>query len=174
LRRACGIEVDQSARIHADFICAPNPAAGRCVYEGIRGTCAEILIRAHGNLFLTSTISAVTGERKAMKIIKRELLLCLAVSAFAFVCALTWGNPFLANISSAAAATHSQQTHSAEFKGTVLRDGEQFLLRDAAGQIYHLDDPARVQSFEDKAVSITGRLDSNTKTIHVERVEATV
>jgi hypothetical protein len=108
-----------------------------------------------------------------MKIIKRELLLCLIVSAFVFVCALTWRNQFLSNFSTTVAAAHSQQAHS-EFKGTVLRDGEQYLLLDAAGRIYHLDDSAHVQSFEGKAVSITGQLDSNTRTIRVERVEATV
>jgi Protein of unknown function (DUF5818) len=110
-----------------------------------------------------------------MKIIKRELLLCLIVSAFVFVCALTWRSPFLANVSTAVAAAHSQQAQrSSEFKGTVLRDGEQYLLLDAEGRIYHLDDSAHVQSFEGKAVSITGSLDSSTRTIRVERVEATV
>lgn len=108
-----------------------------------------------------------------MKVIKRELLLCLAVSAFVFVCALAWGNPFLANVTTA--ATHAPQVEFAVFKGTVLRNGEQFILRDGSGQIYRLDDSAHLQSFENKTVSINGRLDTGSRTIHVEQiVSATV
>lgn len=107
-----------------------------------------------------------------MKMIKRELFLCLTLTAFVFVCALAWGSPFLSIGSDNGRAYAQQQTQSALYQGTVLRNGEQFFLRDASGQIYRLDDPQHVQSFEGKTVSITGRLDPKQKMIHVERIES--
>lgn len=106
-----------------------------------------------------------------MKTIKRELLLCVTLTAFVFVCALAWGKPFL-SMGSAGMAYAQQQGQSALFKGTVLRNGEQFFLRDASGQFFRLDDPQQVQPFEGKAVTVTGRLDQQNKLIHVERIEA--
>jgi len=107
-----------------------------------------------------------------MNLIKRDLLLCLALTALVFVCALAWGNPFLADRSAEAATTHSQQRQSAMFKGTVLNNGDRFLLRDSSGQVLRLDDPAYVRPFEGKAVTITGTLDAGATTIHVERIVA--
>lgn len=108
-----------------------------------------------------------------MKLIKRELLLCMALTAFVFVCALAWGRPFL-SVGSSSVAVHAQtrQTHVSAFEGTVVRSGDAFVLRDASGQDLRLDDAAHVQSYEGKAVTITGRLDPAAKSIHVERVES--
>lgn len=111
-----------------------------------------------------------------MKMIKRELLLCLTLTACVFVCALAWGSPFLSigsgSGSGSGMTAAQQQTQTALFKGTVLRNGEQFLLSDASGQILRLDDPQRVQDFEGKTVAITGRLDQQKNMIHVERIES--
>jgi uncharacterized protein YdeI (BOF family) len=52
-----------------------------------------------------------------------------------------------------------------------MRNGEQFLLRESSGQIYRLDDPQHVQPFEGKTVKVTGKLDTDAKLIHVERIE---
>jgi hypothetical protein len=35
-----------------------------------------------------------------MKVIKRELYLCVSVTVLVFVCALAWGSPFIGNSSS--------------------------------------------------------------------------
>ncbi len=109
-----------------------------------------------------------------MKLIKRELLLCIALTAFVFVCALAWGSPFLA-IGSGFDAVHAQEPQTARaegFNGTIEREGEQFLLRDASGQVYLLDDAQRVQPFEGKTVTITGTLDRSANAIHVERIDS--
>ena len=45
-------------------------------------------------------------------------------------------------------------------------------LREAGGQIYRLDDPQHAQSFEGKSVKVTGKLDTEAKLIHVERIES--
>ncbi|HEY1766883.1 MAG TPA: DUF5818 domain-containing protein [Terracidiphilus sp.] len=100
----------------------------------------------------------------------RDLLLGIAASAFVFVCALAWGGPFLSTVANAA-PTQTQGQH-ATFTGTVMRNGEQFVLRDTSGQIYRLDDPRHAQPFEGKAVKITGSLDAEAHLIHVERIES--
>jgi hypothetical protein len=100
----------------------------------------------------------------------RDLFLGIAASAFVFVCALAWGGPFLSTASNAATA-HVQAQH-ATFTGTVMRNGEQFVLRETSGQIYRLDDPRHAQSFEGKAVKVTGSLDTEAHLIHVERIES--
>lgn len=112
-----------------------------------------------------------------MKLIKRDLILCIAFTAFVFVCALAWGSPFIGNNAGSGAVmaqSQAQQTsaQSAMFRGTVVRYGEQFMLRDGSGQVFRLDNPSQAQSFEGKAVTITGMLDSGSRMIHVDRIES--
>ncbi len=98
----------------------------------------------------------------------RELFLGVAISVFVFVCALAWGGPFLLRASSGA-AVHAQLN---TFTGTVVRTGEQFELRATSGQVYRLDDPQHAQSFEGKAVTVTGTLDAQADLIHVEQIQS--
>ncbi|HMG88103.1 MAG TPA: DUF5818 domain-containing protein [Terracidiphilus sp.] len=58
------------------------------------------------------------------------------------------------------------------FTGTVVKDGEQYVLRDSSGSVYKLDDSSRAQAFEGKTVKVTGRLDSQSKMIHVDSIQA--
>ena len=58
------------------------------------------------------------------------------------------------------------------FTGTVVKDGEQYVLRDSSGGVYKLDDSSRAQTFEGKTVKVTGRLDNQSKMIHVDSIEA--
>jgi hypothetical protein len=92
------------------------------------------------------------------------------------MCALAWGKPFVATGSAEAPVqaqqVQAQQGQTGTFTGTVLRNGEQFVLRDTAGQIYRLDDPREAQTFEGKPVKVTGKLDTEARLIHVERIEA--
>lgn len=102
--------------------------------------------------------------------LKREVILGAALTAFVFVCAWAWGAPFVAPTASAATATVQSQSQAATFSGTIQRNGEQFVLREASGQIYRLDDPRDAQPFEGRSVTVTGKLDSSEKLIHVERI----
>lgn len=61
---------------------------------------------------------------------------------------------------------------STTFTGTVVKDGEQYVLRDSSGSVYKLDDSQRAQTFEGKTVKVTGRLDSQSKMIHVDSIQA--
>lgn len=67
---------------------------------------------------------------------------------------------------------NSDASKSTTFTGTVVKDGEQYVLRDSSGSVYKLDDSQRAQTFEGKTVKVTGRLDSQSKMIHVDSIEA--
>lgn len=64
------------------------------------------------------------------------------------------------------------QSKSQTFTGTVVRNGEQFMLRDSTGSTFKLDDSERAQKYEGKAVRVTGTLDADAKLIHVEQIES--
>lgn len=111
-----------------------------------------------------------------MQIIKRDLFLCAAITAFVVLCAVVWGSPLVRTSSSSDAVfAQADQPQSTVFHGTVLRDGEQFFLRDNSGQVFHLDDAQFAKSFEGKSVTVTGHFASHPEAggqlIHIERIE---
>ena len=111
-----------------------------------------------------------------MQSIKRDLFFGVALSALVFACALAWGSPFIVTSSGSTPAQaqdkpQQDQSKSATFTGTVVKDGELFVLRDSYGQVYKLDDAERAKPFEGKAVKVTGQLDTEAKLIHVESIE---
>lgn len=61
---------------------------------------------------------------------------------------------------------------SVVFTGTIIKDGELFVLRDSTGGVFKLDNSEQAQQFEGKAVKVTGKLDTEAKLIHVESIEA--
>ena len=65
----------------------------------------------------------------------------------------------------------NQNSRTATFTGTVVKDGEQYVLRDSSGSVYKLDDSSRAQAFEGKTVKVTGRLDADSKVIHVDSIQ---
>jgi uncharacterized protein YdeI (BOF family) len=69
-------------------------------------------------------------------------------------------------------AMPNQDSKTTTFTGTVVKDGEQYVLRDSSGSVYKLDDSSRAQAFEGKTVKVTGRLDANSKMIHVDSIQA--
>jgi uncharacterized protein YdeI (BOF family) len=62
------------------------------------------------------------------------------------------------------------QAQTATFTGTVVKNGDQFALRDSSGAVYTLDDAERAKPFEGKTVKVTGQLDEQAKVIHVESI----
>src|ERR1700759_1059097 len=70
------------------------------------------------------------------------------------------------------AMPNQDSSKTATFTGTVVKDGEQYVLRDSSGGVYKLDDTSRAQTFEGKTVKVTGRLDANSKMIPVDRIQA--
>jgi uncharacterized protein YdeI (BOF family) len=70
------------------------------------------------------------------------------------------------------AMPNQDSTKISTFTGTVMKDGEQYVLRDSSGGVYKLDDSSRAQAFEGKTVRVTGRLDADSKIIHVDNIQA--
>ncbi len=113
---------------------------------------------------------------KLMNALKHELSLFAAATLFAVVCALAWGSPFVGNASAAgtvlAQSNAPAQLHTEVFRGTVVRNGAQFLLRDSSGQVFRLDNPLPAQSYVGKTVTVTGQIDAAAKVIRLQRIEA--
>jgi uncharacterized protein YdeI (BOF family) len=70
------------------------------------------------------------------------------------------------------ALPNQDQSKVTTYTGTVVKDGEQYVLRDSSGSVYKLDDSSRAQAFEGKTVKVTGKLDADAKMIHVDSIEA--
>jgi len=66
-----------------------------------------------------------------------------------------------------------KQAKSSTYTGTVVKNGNDFVLRDSSGAMYKLDDPDRAKPFEGKPVKVTGVLDEQANVIHVESIEGT-
>lgn len=118
-----------------------------------------------------------------MKSTKLQIILGVSTCALLLAGVQAWGSSTNRNFATpmpviqepqappAVALPEPASTEPATFTGTIVKDGEQFVLRDSSGGIYKLDDSSRAQSFEDKAVKVTGRLDADSKLIHVDKIE---
>jgi hypothetical protein len=63
-----------------------------------------------------------------------------------------------------------QQTKT--FSGTVIKNGDNFVLTDGASKLsYVLDDPQKASPYEGKRVKVTGTVDIASNTIHVETIQ---
>ena len=60
---------------------------------------------------------------------------------------------------------------SAVFTGTIVKSGDDFVLKDASGKTYILDTPEKAQPFVGKSVKVTGKLEADAKLLHVEAIE---
>jgi len=75
-----------------------------------------------------------------------------------------------------AARQYAQQQDTEQkaktFSGTVLKNGDKFILSDRASKIeYILDDAEKASQFEGKKVKVTGTVDVASNTIHVSQIE---
>ena len=70
------------------------------------------------------------------------------------------------------ATPNQDQAKTTTFTGVIVKNGEQYVLRDSSGSVYKLDDSSRAQTFEGKTVKVTGKLDPDSKMIHVDSIQA--
>ena len=64
------------------------------------------------------------------------------------------------------------QQQSQSFAGKIVKSGSDYALQDeAANTTYKLDNADQAKQFVGKDVKVTGTLDPQTNTIHVERIE---
>src|SRR3569833_900401 len=68
--------------------------------------------------------------------------------------------------------TPQDQSKATTFTGTIEKDNENYVLRDSSGGIYKLDNSTQAQTFEGKTVKVTGKLDADSKMIHVDSIQA--
>jgi Protein of unknown function (DUF5818) len=121
----------------------------------------------------------------SMKSIKLQILLGVSTCALFLTGVQAWASSTNTNAASPMPVIQEPQTtppaqvqpapdssKSATFTGTVVKDGKQYVLRDSAGAVYKLDDSSRAKTFEGKTVKVTGRLDADSKIIHVETIQA--
>jgi uncharacterized protein YdeI (BOF family) len=104
----------------------------------------------------------------------KSILRSLTLGCFAAVlaCSLAWGLPRAGFSTSMPQAQDQQQpAQSQTFTGTITKAGDSYVLRDSSGTVYKLDDSSKAQSFEGKQVKVTGKLDTDSKTIHVDSIE---
>jgi hypothetical protein len=79
-------------------------------------------------------------------------------------------------ITRAAATSGSLQqnspTESKTFSGTILKNGDTYVLSDAGTKTsYFLDDAQKASPYEGKKVKVTGTVDLSSNTIHVETIQ---
>src|ERR1700681_4802582 len=64
------------------------------------------------------------------------------------------------------------QPEAETFMGTILKDGENYVLSDSATKSrYRLDDAKKARSYEGKTEKVIGTLDKASNTIHVETIQ---
>ncbi len=55
--------------------------------------------------------------------------------------------------------------------GTIIKSGDSFVLREPSGTVYQLDAQDKAQPYEGKSVKVTGKLEAETKLLHVDTIE---
>src|ERR1700731_1568350 len=64
------------------------------------------------------------------------------------------------------------EQQSKTFSGTITKNGDSFVLNDAANKAsYALDDAQKASRYEGKKVKVTGTVDVASNTIHIETIE---
>lgn len=68
-------------------------------------------------------------------------------------------------------AQSENTAHIRRFIGTIVRNGDQFVLNDAKTHtLYQLDDQTAASKFEDKKVTVTGTLDAVKNIIRMQSI----
>jgi Protein of unknown function (DUF5818) len=86
---------------------------------------------------------------------------------------------FLSTVPKIASATslagmrqQDSQQKTKIFSGTVIKNGDNFVLTDGASKLsYVLDDAQKASPYEGKRVKVTGTVDVASNTIHVESIQ---
>lgn len=69
-------------------------------------------------------------------------------------------DPSAAQTSGTSATDNAASTGAQSFSGTVVKQGDKYMLKDDAGKMYDIDHQTDVQKFEGKRVRVKGTLDS--------------
>lgn len=81
--------------------------------------------------------------------------------------------PMITPATAAAALTQQESPSQAKvFSGTIIKNGNGYVLSDAANKLsFSLDDSEKASHYEGKKVKVTGTVDVASNTIHVETIQ---
>jgi hypothetical protein len=65
-----------------------------------------------------------------------------------------------------------KQPAAQSFSGTIMKSGDNYVLKTSDNMTYQLDDQTRAKQFEGKQVQVTGSLDSTNNTIKVQDIKS--
>ena len=82
-------------------------------------------------------------------------------------------NPMLGRVVAPSASLQQKpDTQSKIFSGTIVKNGDTYVLSDAGTKTsYVLDDAQKASAYEGKKVKVTGTVDVAHNTIHVETIQ---
>ena len=98
----------------------------------------------------------------------------LSLAGFATLFSLT-AAPIQSTVLSTPTLQTKPQPEAETLMGTILKNGENFVLSDSATKSkYALDNPKKASLYEGKTVKVTGTLDMGSNLIHVETIQGIV
>lgn len=98
----------------------------------------------------------------------KKILLSVAGSLLVFTAVHTIGFA----TSPPTAMEQQAQQKAKTFSGTILKNGDNFVLSDSASKLaYVLDDAEKASQYVGKKVKVTGTVDVASNTIHVESIQ---
>lgn len=100
----------------------------------------------------------------------KKVWLSIAGALFLFTVAPRVASTYLASTRQSAQPDNERKTKT--FSGTILKDGDRFILSDKASKLFYtLDDAEKASKFEGKKVKVVGTIDVASNTIHVQDIE---
>jgi hypothetical protein len=69
------------------------------------------------------------------------------------------------------APPQAQSPAAQTFTGTIVKDGDKYILQAAGTNVYQLDDQERAKQYEGQQVKIAGTLDASGNRLHVSSIE---
>jgi hypothetical protein len=68
-------------------------------------------------------------------------------------------------------AQQEQRPAAAMFMGTIIKDGNRYVLKVSSNKAYQLDDQERAKQYEGKQVKIAGTLNADGQSLHITSIE---
>ena len=72
------------------------------------------------------------------------------------------------------ASTQPQQDAARSLSGTIVKNGDQYVLTTPDNVSFQLDDQERARNYQGKQVKVTGTVDATARKIHVQKIEPIV
>ena len=110
----------------------------------------------------------LASRRLSSRCTVKKTMLSLAGALLVFAAGHT-----IASTALQSTPTQQESTQKAKiFSGTIIKNGDNFILSDSASELaYVLDDAEKASEFVGKKVKVTGTVDVANNTIHVETIQ---